>query len=193
MIGLARAVLFTALVGLAGSAASSETAHAEGSGQMALIAQIFNALVLAGVLVYFVRKPLQSFFRSRSQALSSEIERAEARVREARTELDGWKQRLDAFEEEARRIVDTTLELTRAERDQLVERAHAAAVRIREEAESVADREIERARGELRAEAAALATELAAELLRGALTPEDDRRLLAEFAERVRTNDGPMQ
>ncbi len=188
MTALVRTVVFTAPICLARAAAAADPAHAEPSGLATLIAQVFNVAVLVCVLVYFGRKPIQGFFQNRSQALAAEIERAEARVREAEVTLDDWKQRLEGFEVEARRIVDTTSGLAGTERDQLVERARAAAARIREEAEAASEREITRARAELRAEAAELATELAADRIRAALSPEDDRRLLSEFSEQLRTN-----
>ncbi len=193
MTGLFRTVCFAGLAFAARAAAAADPGHAEGAGLTTLVAQIFNVLVLVAVLVYFARKPIQGFFQKRSRDLAGEIDRAEARVRDAEAELANWQQRLERFEAEARRIVDMTSELAATERDQLVERAEAAAARIREEAGAAVEREIERARGELRAEAAELATELAAEQVRAALTPDDDRRLLSEFSERIRSNGRSAQ
>ena len=188
MTRTAPAIAALAVLWIAAGVSAADSPDAEGSGIAALIAQIFNAALLLGILIYFARKPLQNFFKGRSEQLAAEIERAEASVREARGELESWQQRIEDFEAESQRILETTSDLARTERDQLVERAQAAAARIRDEAGAAADRELERARNELRAEAADLATELAADLIRGALTPEDDRRLLAEFSGRVRTN-----
>ena len=52
------------------------------------------------------------------------------------------------------------------------------------------DQEVARARQELRAEAAELATRLAAELLQEHVGDDDQRRLVDEFVSRVETSAG---
>ena len=76
-------------------------------------------------------------------------------------------------------------ELAELERQRRRERAQATAERIRQDAEALADLEFEQAREQLRAEVAELAAASAASLVRELLQPEDDRRLISEYAQRV--------
>jgi F-type H+-transporting ATPase subunit b len=95
------------------------------------------------------------------------------------------RERLAGLEREADALLRDAKERAEAERENTLARANAIAVRVREEARRVADQEIERARQELRDEAAALAVSHASELLRQSVRPADDERLLRTYNARV--------
>lgn len=182
---LAGAMVVAALL-----AAHAGDAHAAAEGEhgpsfFLLGIQILNFAVLLFLLYRYARKPVLGYLAERSRFIRHAIEAADARLREAEAELAGLRSRLEGFDDEARALVARAAEQAEIERQHHIERARAAAERIREDARRVSDREIERARLELRAEAAELATELAAQLLRDRVTPDDDRRLVREFVERV--------
>ena len=164
-------------------AAAAEGEHGPNWGLLGL--QILNVTVLLLILIRFGRKPVKDFLTERSQGIRRQIGAAEARLKEAQAELEALRQRLERFDDEAREVVEQSAAQAEAERARAVERARAAAERIRDEAGRLADQEIERARRELQAEAAALAAKLAEDLLREHLGPEDDRRLISEYVERV--------
>ena len=60
-----------------------------------------------------------------------------------------------------------------------------AAEKIKDQAKTLADQEIVRARAELRDEAARLAVQLAEQTLKGAMRPEDQDRLVGEYLTKV--------
>ncbi|MFQ5514354.1 MAG: ATP synthase F0 subunit B [Myxococcota bacterium] len=167
-------------------AVASEAAHAEhGPNLRMLLLQILNTLVLALILIRFAGRPIRDFLIQRSRGIRREIETSEARLSEARRALEELQARLERFEAEAQGIVAEMAAQAEAERVRAIERARATAERIRDEARRMAEQEIERARRELQNEAAELAATLAKELLRETLGPEDDRRLVREFVERL--------
>src|SRR5262249_18810355 len=100
-----------------------------------------------------------------------------------------------------RRLVDLERELTEirtgaqeradAERASLLADARAAAERIRSDAATAVERELRRARANLREEASQLAVELAAGILRETVTAQDRDRLIDEFIERVARSPEP--
>ncbi len=108
---------------------------------------------------------------------------------DAEAELERLRRRLEGFDAEARELVAVATEAAEGERSRALERAAAAAERLRGEARRVADQEVKRARQELRAEAAELATALAGEILREVMTPDDDKRLVNDFIDRVGETD----
>jgi F-type H+-transporting ATPase subunit b len=163
-------------------------AHAAGDGGPSwslLILQVFNTALLLGIIIRYGGPPIRSWLRERSRGIRAEIEAAEERVRSAETEISQLRERLAGMEAETARILRVGEEQAQIERERGVERANEAAERIRAEAERVAGQEVERARLELQAEAAELATQVAADLMRDNLQPADDQRLIAEFIERV--------
>jgi F-type H+-transporting ATPase subunit b len=183
------AVSFALLLMLAAGVASAAGgehgeagAHGPSWGLLAL--QILNTAVLVGVLVSVGRRPIGEFFAARQHAIRASIEGAKQELEAAERRLAELRARLSGIGDERARMIAEAEELARIEERRSTERARRTAERIREEAGRVAEQELARARRELRAEAAALATDLAAERLREAITPEDDRRLVREFIER---------
>jgi len=164
-------------------AAAEEPGHSPDWGMLAL--QILNVCVLLFVLVRYAGKPVQEFFLQRSQGIRRKIEAAEQNLEQARAEMAHFRERLDHFENEANELVADAARSAEAEKAAALERARATAEHIREEAGRLADQEIARGRAELRAETSRLAVELAAEILRENLTPEDDRRLLHEYIDGI--------
>jgi F-type H+-transporting ATPase subunit b len=150
-----------------------------------LIAAIFNAVVLVALLVRFTRAPLRDYLRQRSRTVARAIDEAKSRLQQAQDEVEQWRGRLSNVDQEAAEIVRNAGELAELERQRRLERAQATADRIRQDAGALADQELEQAREQLRGEVAELAAESAAALVRDLLQPEDDRRLVTEYAERV--------
>jgi F-type H+-transporting ATPase subunit b len=173
--------------------AFSSTAWAAGGGESGehgvswtvLAVHVLNFGFLMFLLYRYARKPILGYLADRSQGIRKEIESAEERLAHAESELAELRALLASFDDEARSIVDTARAVAEQEKARQIERAHETATRIREDAERVAGQELERARQTLRAEAAELATQLAAELLREQMTQEDDQRMVGEFVERL--------
>ena len=150
-----------------------------------LIAAIFNAVVLVAILVRVTGRPLRNFLIQRSRAVARAIEEANQRLREAEREVEQWKERLSNVAAEAAEIVRAAGELAEFERQRRLERALATANRIRQDADTLAQQEVEQARETLREEVAELAASGASALVRELLRAEDDRRLIAEYADRI--------
>jgi F-type H+-transporting ATPase subunit b len=184
-----RALTVTALVLAARSAAAQHAesaAHAEHVTDWSLLAlHAFGLVVLIGVIVYFAREPLQMFLRDRSDGLRRQLDNARLALENARKANAAIRTRLESIADENEALVREAAELAETERARALERARAAAERVREEAKRVADQEIERARAELQSEAARLAISLAGEIVRNNLNPDDERRMVAEFVERI--------
>lgn len=150
-----------------------------------LFKQVVNFAILAGVLVYFLKKPLAAFLKERSETLRKSIEDAarareeaaaklsavEARVARLAEEIEGMNRKMDAeAAEEASRIRET---------------AEAEIERVRTQARFAAGQEVKKAREALRREAAGLSIEAAEEIVRKTITPEDQERLVRENVEKI--------
>jgi F-type H+-transporting ATPase subunit b len=150
-----------------------------------VLKQAINFLILAGVLVYFLRKPVSSFLRERSELLRKAIDDAakarsdaaeklaaiEARTAKLADEIAGMNAKMDLeAAAEARRLQETVaVEITR----------------IRTQSEFTGEQEVKKAREELRREAAVLTARAAEELVRKTLSPEDQERLVRENIQKI--------
>ena len=145
----------------------------------------FGLALLLGVITYYARTPLAAFLRDRSDEIRRRIEAAESALASARAEAQALRARVERLAAENEELVRGAAEQAEAERAAALERAKQAGERIREESKRAADQEITRARRELRDEAATLATRLAGELLSQSITPDDDKRIVGEFVQRL--------
>ncbi len=150
-----------------------------------LLFPVLNFALLVGVIFYFARKPVQTFFAERRRAIHDELERAAELQRQAEERYAKWQRRLVDLERELEGIRRTSRERAEAERLHILADARSSAARIEQTARTAIEQELRRARAQLRDEASELAVELAAGLLRDQVTQADRDRLLDEFIARV--------
>lgn len=151
-----------------------------------ILKQTVNFAILAGALVYFLRKPLSSFLKERSELLRRSIDDAARAREEAAAKLSAIETRVAKLSDEIasmNRKMDAEAE---DEAHRLHEAAQAEIERIKVQTRVAADQEVKKARLELRREAAALATGAAEEIVRKAMTPDDQERLVRENIEKIR-------
>jgi len=145
-----------------------------------------NFLLFTALLVRFLRAPIRDFFRTRGERLIEALA-AGARARQKAEALRAAIARdladLPALRE---RLRGDLLAAAERERQHLVDRGREAAERIRAEARVLAEQESVAARRALRHELIEDAVRQATALLRQALTPGDQERLVRDFIESAR-------
>jgi F-type H+-transporting ATPase subunit b len=175
------------------ASAASEGDH--GGGATAFLWQVANLALLVGVLVYFTRRPIRDFLARRRAGVQQDLESSARLLAEAEARLAEWKARAARLDAELAEIRESTRRLAEQERDAILAHARDAAERSRRDATAAVDRELQRARAALSAEAAQLAVDLAGRLLREQVTEDDEQRLFDELlaqldADRPRAGDG---
>jgi F-type H+-transporting ATPase subunit b len=183
-----RAILPVLLaLGICGAAAAAEEAggHA-GIPWWEIFKQAVNFGLLVGVLVYFLRKPVGSFLKERSELLKKSIDEA-ARARASAAE------KLLAIEARMNRLTEEVAEMNRkmdAEADEETRRVREASraevERLHAQVQFAADQEVKKAKAELRREAAELSARAAEEIVAKTITPEDQERMVQENIDRIR-------
>jgi len=184
----ARALLPALLLWLLASpAAASE----EGGGLIAFAWEAGNLLLLLGVLVYLGRKPVLNYMSERRQRIQDNLANSEKLLQEAKGRLTEWTQRAERLDDEIAEVHRLALERAEQERAQILEDARVTAERIKRDAASGVEREVERAKQALREEAADLAVELAGNLLEEQVNDGDRDRLVDEFVAEIESGVGP--
>jgi F-type H+-transporting ATPase subunit b len=177
--------LVASLLLMAGSAHAAGGSEDEGGHLAKFIWQTLNLALLLGVLVYFGRKPIQSYFAERRREIRDGLDSSARLLEEAETRLTEWQGRLERLDAETEEIRNTTHRLAEAERERILADARASAERVRRDAAAAVEQEVRRARTVLREEASDLAVELAERMLRETVNEGDRDRLVDEFVERV--------
>ncbi|MGE5284167.1 MAG: hypothetical protein ACM3OG_04280 [Actinomycetota bacterium] len=173
---------------VAAFAAEEGTAHPGGGVHIPwgeIVKQAINFLILAGVLVYFLRKPLSSFLKERSELLRKAIDDAAKARGEAAEKLAAIEARTANLADEIAGMNAKMDVEAAAEARRLQETAAAEISRIRAQSEFTGEQEVKKAREELRREASLLTARAAEELVRKTLSPEDQERLVRENLEKI--------
>jgi F-type H+-transporting ATPase subunit b len=169
-------------------AAEEGGAHAGGGVHIPwgeIVKQAINFLILAGVLFYFLRKPLSSFLRERSDLLRKAIDDAAKARAEAAEKLAAIEARTANLAEEIAGMNAKMDVEAAAEAKRLQEAVAAEISRIRAQSEFTGDQEVKKAREELRREAALLSARAAEEIVRNTLSPTDQERLVRENLDKI--------
>lgn len=148
--------------------------------------QAVNVGILAAVLVYFLKKPLSSYLKERSELLRKSIDdaaKARAEAGEKLADIQSRMARLSGeIEEMNRRMEGEAAEEAR----RLHETAQAEIARVREQSRFAADQEVKKAREELRREAADLSAAAAEEMVKKSVTPDDQERIVRENIDKIK-------
>lgn len=181
-------VLVATLLLLLPSAAPA--AVEEGDASSHFIWEAVNLLLLIGVLVYFARKPVQSYLLDRRSSIEQNITSSKQLLDDAEGRLSEWNERAAQLDTEAARIMEIARSSAEQERERILAEAERTAEGIRRGARGAVDRELRRARKVLRDEAADLAIELAGKILKEQVTDSDRARLVDEFVTRIEQGAG---
>lgn len=144
-----------------------------------------NFAVMAGLIGYFVSKPIRNGLQSRRAEIEKALADATAARQAAEAKTLEYQEKLAKAAAEIDSIYAAIRREGELERDRILASAAEMAVKIEQEADSKAASAVARARAELRAEAARLAVELAEELLTRNVTAADQKRLVDEYMQKV--------
>jgi F-type H+-transporting ATPase subunit b len=181
------AVVLLLLVALPeGVLAAADAAEDGHDSWMPAIAKFVNFAALAGLLVYFLRTPIGTYLRTRSETIRKDLVEAAALRSSAEKQLDDMRAslaRLPAELEELKRRGREDLaaegvrlkDVTAREREKLLERTRRDI-----------DMQFRLARRALLAHTADLAMSLARTRVERSITPDDHRRLIERYAAEVR-------
>ncbi len=150
-----------------------------------LVWRIINFLILAGFLVYLLKKPIKNFLTQRQQSIKESLDRAKEARQEAKRRAEEVEQKLAKASGEIEEITKMLAEQGDAEKKKILENARQEAARIKQQARFMADQEIKKAQVLLRKEAVELAAKTAEALLKEKITERDHKRLIDEYVEKV--------
>lgn len=146
-----------------------------------------NLALFIGIIAFFARGALRSFFGQRAQGIASMIERADKAFREAQESLELWEQRKNGLQAEVLEILERSRNRARHDGEALVAQSEERSARMLEEARLRMDfKEKEALEAKRREFLFELVKELK-EMFRTKLTEDQRRTLLEKAIERLRS------
>ena len=143
-----------------------------------IIWTIITFVIVAAILRGTAWKPLVKALQDREEKIRSSLEQAERAHQEARRILEENRRQLAAAEEQSARIIKEGRDLGERLKNELLEKAQAAARQTVEQAKGEIQREKETALTQLRGEVSDLAIAAAGKILDANLDTAQQRRLV---------------
>ena len=163
-------------------AAAEEGEH---EGILPTIARLFNFAILAGVLVYFLRAPIQRYLQTRSEQIRHDLVTAAEMCRAATEQLQQIETQLASLPAELEALKVRGAEDIAAEEARIAETAKAERARLLDQTRREIEMRLRIARRELTEHAAQLAVQVAEQRITRAITPEDQLRLVDRYTAQV--------
>lgn len=163
--------------------ATEEASH--GSAAMDFLGKVVNFLVLFGGLTFVVRKPIKALLAKRTADVGESIRRAETDRAEAEARAESSRAKLAGLQAEVAALRSAAEEEARRETERIARAARGEAERLKKFTRQELDEQVRLVVRELKAYAAARATELARERIRERLTPETQAALIEKSIDRL--------
>ncbi len=143
--------------------------------------RLANFAILAGVLFYFLRKPVRDMFRNRSAEIAKAMQESKDARERAMAALADMERKAREMDAETRTmIVDAQV---RGEKDKqaLVEEGRKLVRDIQEQVKIGVDIEVQKAKADLAIEASRLAVDLAEGKIKDTITGQDHARIVKDY------------
>jgi F-type H+-transporting ATPase subunit b len=176
--------VFLISVGVALASGEVEGAH-EGNKWFDLVKKSFNFFVLVGLLYWFLASKIKDFFSGRRVEIKESLEKSVERKSEAEKKYKEYSEKIDKASTE----IDGILEMIKAqgvtEKQKIIEDAERTAKKMKEDAHARIEQEMKKATDQLKAQAVDLSVQMAEEILKRSITPDDHKTMVKEYIDKV--------
>lgn len=149
-------VLLTMVLAVPGFAEEGHGDGHHGFDWMAFLGKTFNAVVLFGGLIFFLRKPLIKLLAQKSLDVKNDIQQREEEINKTTSQVEELQKRLDKIEGEVKAMKTAAEKSGGEEKQRLEDLAKSESLRIKELTEAEIDTRIENAVRKLKSRVADL-------------------------------------
>ena len=153
-----------------------------------LLMRIINFLILASVLVYFARKPIVNGIRNSIESVRTMLKEAEESRLAAEVRMKEAEERLNRVDNEVAELLESARKEGEVERERILAEAAEAVEKIRKDTILAMEQEVKKSKDTLRKDAAEAAVSLAESIIRDKVTPEDHRKFIEDYLEKLEVN-----
>ena len=177
-----------ALVLMATAALASEAAEG-GHEQITFVGdwlpRLVNFAIIAGVVVYFSRKPIRDFFQNRSVEIAKAMQESKETRERALAALAEMERKIKDLEAETNRLIEDARARGEKDKQALIEEGRKMVTDIDAQVKQGVELEVQKAKSSLQAEASTLAVDLAERTIKEKIGPKDHERIVKEYITKV--------
>ncbi len=146
-----------------------------------IVMQWINFLILVTLLYAFLYKPLLSFLDKRSKSISENIEEALNNKEKSLKTLGEYEEKIKGIESEADRIFGEAKRRAEKEKDRIMDSANTEAKNIIQGAREDIEREVEKARQQLKGDISSLVVSCSSKVLEREISEKDHKKFINDF------------
>lgn len=150
-----------------------------------LFASTFNLLLLIGILVFKLRKPIRDFVSQRHDLIRTEVETVHQRLSQAQEKYDEFTARLKAIDAEVGSLHEQTKNDIQQIKQRITTEARRMSSIVISDARNAAEGLYSELKGQLYSELGVKVLERAESLLQERLTQDDRVRIRKEFSSQM--------
>ena len=147
--------------------------------------RVLNFAVLAGALVFLLRKPISQALDSRIKGIQAQLEDLEAKKAEAEKVLSEYNAKIAKLSQESEGIVAEYIRQGNEAKARILKEAEASAYKLEEQARRNIENEFELAKQRLQQDIFEKAMVKAEEIIKKNITADDQNRLVDEYLDKV--------
>ena len=176
--------IFLISISTAFAAAEGEGGH-DSQEWIDLGKKTFDFIVLVGLLYWLLAAQIKEFFSGRRVEIKKTLEESVERKAEAEKKYREYSEKIDKASVE----IDGIFEMIKAqgitEKQNIIEDAEKAAIKMKEDARTRIEQELKGASDQLKAQAVQLSVQMAEEILKRSITLQDHEAMVKEYMDKV--------
>jgi F-type H+-transporting ATPase subunit b len=176
--------IFLISISIAFAAAEGEGGH-DSKEWIDLGKKAFDFIILVGLLYWLLAAQIKEYFSGRRVEIKKTIEESVAKKAEAEKKYREYSEKIDKASVE----IDGIFEMIKAqgitEKQNIIEDAEKAAIKMKEDARTRIEQELKGASDQLKAQAVQLSVQMAEEILKRSITLQDHEAMVKEYMDKV--------
>ena len=146
---------------------------------------VINFLILVFVLVFFARKPFSEFFKNRTALIEKSLREASEAKEIAQKTLGEVRERLKHTDREIEQILEAAKKSGEKEKQDIIAEGARLKEKIIEQAKANIEFELQKAKDQIKSDAALMALELAEKQIKAQLGREAQEALIDDYIKRL--------
>ena len=156
-------------------------------GQLKFASQhLFNLFVFVGILYYFLKRPVTSFFQSRSLNIENSINSAKDIIESAQKLYDDSSSKVSQIDNEVSQIRDSSNKICDNKVAEINDNANSMVALIERDTKEIIKLETKKINNQIEDQILNKAVELALNDIKVSLTPQEDVKIIKNYLEEVK-------
>ncbi|HPR03217.1 MAG TPA: ATP synthase F0 subunit B [Deltaproteobacteria bacterium] len=157
----------------------------EGSSLGTMIWRIVNFVILMALLWKLLADKIKKYFVDRREEIAQMIDEADKAKADAEAQYADIQGKLKNVEKDIQDIKTAIMGELGSEKARIIEEGKVAAERIIQQAKWTAEQEVVKAKNELKDHVVEMAGDMASGMITKSMSPDDQKRILEEYLEKV--------